>query len=281
MRLCALYFGFALFLATSMPTTEALSGKDSPSPISSPLRGEGRGKREAQGTERRPSPVPPRQNEPQETFLRQLMRFVGIFDNPTLLKGLGDESPAGDVWVYDVSKGVRDRLTWDGGFRAPVFEPDNKHVLALKGEMLVRVSVAGGEPQELFTVKDVVKLVGFHRDRGDEVLVVTTDKKELAAGVLSLSSGEVARLSHDRSSETDDRLMKYLVGWERVYDEGTVYVEAASPQPAGGIATGTDVFLLRKEDREPIAISNCQNARCGQPSLSRGGLWVVYINAGP
>ena len=216
-----------------------------------------------------------------ESFWETVVSFLGISATPSQLKGPDDEIKAGEIWVIHLDRKTPSQITTAGGYRSPVFMPGDTQILALRGQTLVRISVVGGEPERLLTVPGIIKIVGFHTKDHDKVLMLTQSEADrLMVGLISLQSGQVIPLSYDRQSDIDQRLLSHLQEWERVYDRTAVYVQRETkPGPAGPMEW-TDVFL-KQGGHEPVNVSQCNEANCGQPSLSHDGRQVVFVKAEP
>jgi hypothetical protein len=214
-----------------------------------------------------------------ESFLTWVQNFFGLSASTSQLKGPDEEGEAGDIWLVDIVQNTQVQLTRGADYRSPVFAPGDDHIVALKGDALVHLPKTGGEPERLHTIRGVTKIVGFHKDDRDKALILLQEDGETSAGVLSLTSGHVARLPYNRQSEEDQRLIIHMQEWERVYDGTKLYVKGESKPSMGGYTEWTDVFLKRG-DTPPQNLSRCDGVNCGQPSLSHNGRQVVYIRAG-
>ena len=95
-----------------------------------------------------------------QSFWSTVLRMTGISATPSQLKGPDDEIQAGEIWVADLPRKTRLRITRHGGYRSPVFLAGDEHILALKGNKIIQIPLAGGEPKSLYTLKAVTKLVG-------------------------------------------------------------------------------------------------------------------------
>jgi hypothetical protein len=174
---------------------------------------------------------------------------------------------------------TRQRLTWGGGYRSPIFQPGDDHILVLNGDTLVRLSAYGGESEALRTLHGALKLVGFSQDDQDKVLLLSEDAHgRLVVGLLSLQSGHVTSLPYDKSSPQDRGMLSHLKGWDRMYDHTTVYVESAAKQTMAGRVRWTEVYI-KPGNQEPVNLSKCDGTPCGQPSLSHDHSRVVFIKA--
>jgi hypothetical protein len=206
------------------------------------------------------------------SFWEKLLRFAGISITPNLQKGFRD------IWLVNLSLRTRQRLTWEGGFHSPIFAPKDEAVLALRGERLTRIAVSGVEPEELFSVENVIKLVGISRDNPDTILILI--EKESAplpvVGTLSIMSGRVTDIPYDRQSSKDLRMLDHLMGWERVYDGTTIFVRDGIDPADIPYGLETNVFL-KQGDADAVNLSGCKGLPCGQPALSHDGRTLVFI----
>jgi hypothetical protein len=210
-----------------------------------------------------------------EAFLQRLLRVAGISAVPSAQKGPGDELERGDVWIASLADRTRLRLTRGGGYRSPVFAPGDQSVLALKESTLVTIPPGGGEANAGHVLKGASKLVGFSSERPGDLLVVFDADSAPWLGFVTLASGQVTRLPHDRSSREHRTMIAHVMDWERVYGDTTLYVKAESKQGLTGPVEWTDVYLKRRS--EPVNVSRCDGVSCGQPSLSPDGSRVVFV----
>jgi hypothetical protein len=211
------------------------------------------------------------------SFLKALLSVTGISATPSAQKGPGDELEAGDVWIANLVKGTRVRLTREGGYRSPVFGPGEQAVLALRQSVLMTIPLGGGEGTALHALTRPSKLVGLSPERPLEVLAVFEEADGAPwLGFVALASGQVTRLPHDRSSREDRAMVAHVSDWERVYGSTSVYVRTESKQGLAGPVEWTDVYLKRGGG-DPVNVSRCDGAGCGQPSLSRDGSQVVFV----
>jgi hypothetical protein len=214
-----------------------------------------------------------------ESFVSKVLRIAGISATPSQLRGPKGVK-AGDIWLVNIAQDTPVPLTRDGGYRSPVFTPGNDHILALKGDALVRIPKTGGEPERLHTLKGVMKIVGFDQADQDKALILLEEDGGTAVGLLSLASGQTIRLPYDRTSEEDQSLIIHMQEWTRVYGDTTLYVKGETKRRLAGYTEWTDVYLKRGET-PPLNLSKCDGVDCGQPSLSPDGGQVVYIRAEP
>jgi hypothetical protein len=151
-------------------------------------------------------------------------------------------------------------------------------ILALRGEEVLQIPVAGGEPRKLFTVKSITKLVGASLDDADKVLVLSETNQHPSVGLLSLKNGQLTSMPFDEASREEQRVLVHLQGWERVYGDTKVYLKSEAQSGLAGQTGWTDVYLKRG-GIEPVNVSKCDGRNCGQPSLSQSKRLVVYVKA--
>ncbi len=228
---------------------------------------------DAQPTRRAPAAPAPRK----ESLRHRLLRFSGIADNPSTLKGPNQDA-SGQIWLAELGSQRTRGLTRAGGYRSPVFTAGGNSVVALKAGDIVRLPVGGGAPERLYTIKRISKLVGFNRDAPDQLLVVTEDPVgKPGIGWLSVKTGRIVPIPYDAASSEDQRMLEHLRGWDRAYGATRVYVDNVSKQSLAGRPVERTGVFLKTDGGKPINVSQCEDVDCGQPSLSPDGRLVVFI----
>jgi len=215
-----------------------------------------------------------------ESFWQKILRITGISAMPSTSKGLPGEAAGGDLWVATADGASRLRLTRDGGYQSPVFDPDGGAVLALHQGTLVRVSTAGFlDPEPLFAVPGVVRLIGIDREAPGQVVVLTrTAEGAIDLGLLDLADRQVHSLgTGGKAAEVQDAIAK-LARWDRIWEVGEPPHLVSLKVHTGG--KGSDV-LCQGDGAAAVDVSHCAGDRCGQPALSADGRKVVYVRAVP
>lgn len=210
-----------------------------------------------------------------QDFTTKVLDFLGISATPGAQRGEVETEFSGDIWLAELDTGARSRLTQEGGYRSPVFMPSDKGILALKGDDLEFIPLSGGEPEKRATLAGVMKLVGFHQQDKDKLLVLFKGNSGTAVGILSLKDGKVSPVPYGNK---DISILNHLRGWERVYDKTVLQVRIEYAPGTGQSQEWTDVYIKRGAD-SPQNISRCKGTNCGQPSLSSDGNKVAYIKA--
>ena len=215
------------------------------------------------------------------SFWEWVLRFTGVSATPSTLKGADDEVVTGQVWLTDLKADTRRPVTADAGYRSPVFFPDNVDILVIKHEDVIRLSIASQTQQKVATVRGTTKLVGFGRDDPSQVLLLAEDDNgRPKVELLSVNSGELVQLPYDPQSDRDRRMLEDLQGWERSYPSGTVYVKREAAAPMSGTVERSNVFW-KQTGHDPVNVSRCELANCGQPSASADGSKVAFIKTIP
>jgi hypothetical protein len=146
------------------------------------------------------------------SFTEKLLKFLGISDSPSTLKGPGDEVTSGELWLVDLDSKSTRPLTSGGGYRSPVFMSGTDDVLALQGTDVVRIPSRGGEGKRLYSVNAIVKLVGAESDDPERVLILLRDGADAhpRVGFLTVSTGAVTVLPYDLASNQDLQMVENL-----------------------------------------------------------------------
>lgn len=216
------------------------------------------------------------------SFLETVLKVAGISAMPSAQKGPSDDlDAAGEIWIANVAERTLLRVTGKGRYNSPVFLPGDQSILALSGLRLVRIPLQGGEVEPLYTLKGVSKLVGFNKENPDQVLVLfeETDGSP-SLGFLSLRTGQVTPVPHDRTSREHRAMIAHIKQWDRVYGDTTLYVKSEIKERVAGAVEWTDVYIKRGTSA-PVNLSRCDGMNCGQPALSHDGRQVVFVKMEP
>ena len=211
-------------------------------------------------------------------FWQRVMEILGISATPHAVKASG-EGLRGRIFVVSRADETLSKLTDDGGYSSPVFSPDGKSILALKGNRVVEITIAGGGVKVRHTGDGIVKLVGFDHQNPDKLLILLESKdRPLSVGLLSPASGEVETIPYDRGSAKDRLGVSYLGGWDSEHDGIKVYVKEHTKDGLAGEEKWTDVHL-KEGSKADVNLCNGDGVSCGHPSLSRDGQRVVFVRA--
>lgn len=237
------------------------------------------------------------------SFWNQVKVYLGLPSLPTpavfgprpdLSKVLSEELRAtpevGVVWVADLDTNLHSQncrqLTFDGGYRSPIFDPSGTSILAMKDSNIIRLSLSGQTSSrsissQLAVIPGLVKLVGFERDNHDNILILYKKSGRLFVGFVSLRYGTVTEFKYYESSPIDIGTLKEIAGWRRtygdvavsVYGDGTVGV----PEELGELEEG--VIIIERAG-EVISAIDCGARKGAQPSLSKDKRALTFIGAG-
>jgi hypothetical protein len=214
------------------------------------------------------------------SFTEKLLKFFGISDSPSTLKGPGDEVMSGELWLGDLDSKSTRALTSSAGFRSPVFLAGTKDVLALRGTDVMQFPSGGGEGKKLYSVGAIIKLVGSGSEDPGKVLILlrgaTAGHPRVA--LLTVSTGAVTAIPYDPDSSQDLQMVENLQGWWRTYGDQHVYVKRQIKQALSGTVEWSDVFI-KVGNQDAVDVSQCDGAQCGQPSLSENGHLLVFVKA--
>lgn len=233
-----------------------------------------------------PTPTPQKKG----SWASILLSVFGITATSSAQKG-DQDNLVGNIRIYDLIEKESTEVTKDGGYNSAIFLPCEQSIVALKDGKVLKITMPGAAAQSITPVAtnpDIVKLIGFSQDDNDKILVLIRENgKNQLAGFLSLTSGKMTAIPFDKvneggkqMSQAEEAILNNLKGTERVYGTTKLYVDVDSREVrrvAGKEILGTDVFITKIGQREPQNISRCGGDKCGQPSLSLEGRYVVYI----
>jgi hypothetical protein len=158
---------------------------------------------------------------------------------------------------------TQDKLTFDGGYRCPVFTPDDQRLLAVRGQDLVWISPKDSS----ITAVDhapvgIVRLVGFEASASGKPRVVVVTRQ--AVGLFSPWDGIFVPLDLGRDDEE--------------YARGPLS-QGALESNAGLVSvdtTGHEMTVERK-GHEPLELTPGSKATYADPVLSHDGATVAFI----
>jgi len=226
----------------------------------------------------KPVAAPPARQKPSPGFIDRVLKFLGISDSPGTLKSPGDEK-SGELWVADLGSHTTHAVTRGEGYRSPVFLPGSNDILALSGNDVVRIS-SSGNMKKLYSIAGITKVVAGSTDNPDAVLILLTENAggHSRAGLLSVSTGKITPLAFDPNSSADLQMVENLEGWTRSYGDRQIYVRRQTKQALSGTVEWSDVFL-EAAGQDPVNVSRCNGANCGQPSLSADGRLLIFVKS--
>lgn len=228
-----------------------------------------------------PTPTPTPQ---QLTTLQKLWRALGLTATPRNQRGELIVQ-TGNIYVATLDENltpVSRRKVATGAFASPVLLPGGTHLLALRGETIVKVSASPGPtPEDVGEVKGIARLVQVSEDDPDQLVVLLDADNDgcPTAALYSISTKALTPLALERTPETVDT-RNYLIGSERAYENGDFrlleeeQVSAAPPPPV----RWKNIFL-KPRDKPKIPISGCpRGVNCVQPSfLKTDPALVAYV----
>ncbi|MGE5648035.1 MAG: hypothetical protein ACM336_19845 [Acidobacteriota bacterium] len=206
------------------------------------------------------------QNEP---FAAQVLRVAGMAPGSGAATDPDDEIDTGELWLVDLKLNTR-RPIASQGFRSPVFAPSGDAVYAIRDDVIVRISLSGGAPEDVFQLDSITKLAGFAPDGR---LLLTADDNNMV-GFLTLADKKIRWLTPDESRAEDKAALERVRGWERVYGDTRV----ATERQTSTSKRWTDV-MLHEGANDPVNVSQGDGVFCGQPAYAPAARMVVYVRA--
>ena len=149
-----------------------------------------------------------------------------------------------------------------GNGRSPIFTPDGQAVLAIREARIMRIPSPGGAPEDLGVEVGQARLVAFHRENPDLVVILKRQPAEL--GLISLTTANYTPAPAEQES------VQELWNWSSERGDLSLFQGRFDGSP------DLNVFL-QQGDAERRNVSRCEDADCGQPSLSPDRQQVVYV----
>ncbi|MGH8469515.1 MAG: hypothetical protein ACREVY_11215 [Gammaproteobacteria bacterium] len=210
------------------------------------------------------------------SFWEAVMQIFGVSATPNELRGAGDAIKAGEIIIVDVATKKQTRLVTRPAYRSPIFFPDDQSILAIQGDAIVSIPI-GGEAagiRQRRIVRGIVKLIGFSGPSPDRVLSLRQESGKIVVELLDLGAGEGTTLPYNPKSSRDRNMLTHLQGWDRVYEDTTLFVKIEK----NAWAWWHNVYL-QKKGRTPENLSRCEEVSCGQPALSHDKTRVAFVKA--
>lgn len=209
------------------------------------------------------------------SLIRKLLAITGLTAAPGQMRS--EDVAPGNIWLADVDSGSSRALTADGGYLSPVFAPDGRTVVALRGGVVVAIPRSGGSPRRIKAVNGALKIVGFDAVNSQEI-VILLNRVDSPLVSLSLADGALQVLPFDSASPEEQRLLGKIRNQDRVYDGTSIYLGTERKEGLLRPVEWTDIYLAR--DSAPARnISQCDGLNCAQPALSADGRSIVFIKS--
>jgi hypothetical protein len=162
-------------------------------------------------------------------------------------------------------------VTSQGGFSSPIFMPGDDLLLALQGDRLLQIDLAGGAPKEIASLPGVAKLLGSHPNRPNEVLFLADVKSRARIGWFDVVSKQSGTLSYFPTDKVGQWGLKYLQDEDREVTDVRLLVKLKDPN-----SLWTDIFIQR-DSKVELNLTQGSGADSRQPALSHNGRHVAFV----
>jgi len=200
-----------------------------------------------------------------KSFLDWLLDVTNISATPRTLKGTQEEM-GGDLWVMSLETGARQRVTFDGGYRSPIFVPESETFLAVRGNDIVRIPAPGAAPERLRSFEGLIRLIAVHRYDADKLVLLRSNPD--VVGVLSLSTGAFAPYQGD----VDPVALSQLRAFDTIQGRMRIYHRREE-------SDGPINVCVEANGAPPRNLTECRSEHCLQPALSPDGRAAIFIRA--
>ncbi|MBM3340992.1 MAG: hypothetical protein FJY56_02615 [Betaproteobacteria bacterium] len=214
-----------------------------------------------------------------QSVLSRLLSSLGITDVPGQVRS-GGETASGDVMLWGGGAEPAQPLTTAGGYRSPVFGRKGE-ALALKGDTLVSIALAGGAMRELRALPGAIKLLGVNKDNPDELYVLLKHNGVLGLAAATRGGNTLTALSLDAATHKDQAQLAALQDDARDYGTTRLFLTTQSKRGITGRSVEwTDVFVSRG-NAAAQNVSRCDGRNCVQPALDLVTGQVLYLRHAP
>ena len=208
-------------------------------------------------------------------WVNRIMLMAGIGASPVAQRTVF--APVeGDIMLIPSGGGEAQEVTQTGGYRSPIFLPGDDYLLALHGDRLVEISIAGGPPTEIATIAGMSspasKLVGIDPNDSNQAFLLVEAEEDSRVMLFDRSSGRTWAVTDRPTSEQEESMFSYLRGERREYGDIRLFVEPQSDP----MKRWTDVFIQRGGERA-VNLTNGSGVSNRQPALATGGRHVAYV----
>jgi hypothetical protein len=158
---------------------------------------------------------------------------------------------------------TQQRLTFDGDYHSPVFTPDDRKILALRGQLFVWISSENGASEKLaYELPGVLRLVGFQNQAaGGKPRVVA-----ITQAAISLFSPWDGNLEPFPAANEDEETRQQLLRGQVQFGDVLLQVGRAGHELA-----------LQKDDQERVVLASSPKLIYADPALSHDGRRLVFI----
>jgi hypothetical protein len=220
----------------------------------------------------RPTDPPP---GPQRGVWTLLGRVAGF--QASALTWRGADLPGGvrgRIRIVGVDGGSTTAVTEEGDFSSPVFLQGDRQFLALLGDQLVRIDLAGGTPQELARLPEVVKLVGAGPDDEGKLLYLAGTSEGARLMEFDLSAREARVVADGFQTDEEKSALRAMHSEDREYGDCRLSVKRQR-DPAGH--EWSDIFIQCGDRPEQGLVAGSFGRSARQPALSHDGRLVLYV----
>lgn len=210
------------------------------------------------------------------SFLEKILTFFGISATSENVKGQENVwFLDGQIWKVSLNNLQKQRISDESNFRSPICLANNREILAIQNDEIVKMGILDRKIQKLVKIKRIIKLIGFSKTNPDLIALLRYDNKgTIDVCVINMQSGDLEAIPYNPDNKKEKELVDALTGVRREYGEISVFVRELENFMAS--TKWTDVFL-KVGEKDAINLTNGKGISSTHPALSYDQKFVVYI----
>lgn len=209
-----------------------------------------------------------------KSFVQRMLEIFGITATTSMQKN-EEIVNSGQIWICSSDGSNHSQITKNTEFRSPIILPDNKNIIALRNESVIKINLNDGSMTDILSVQRAIKIIGYEKNNVNVIyLLCKNGLRNPYIVQLNLETIKEDTVHYDVSNANDRLVLNSIKGEERYYGDIRLFTQSV-----------TD--FINMEERKCIFMQTkrgtAKNMTQGmegnfeQPSLSQDGKIIVYI----